>query len=159
GDVRIAAAIARGEIGKPGELPVLENAVGQPQPTHVGALRRRDVEETVKAPAEIIGRLRRFVLRGLRLQLLVAIEGMKLALELLLVGKLLAFLHGAGLRLDCRSVLTDRLPFCLRGRRRRSTRDVARLSRAPRLTSDQHAGRKALEITSLLGGELTTRSR
>ena len=61
GDVRVAAAVALGEIGEAGELPVLEDAVRNPQPAHVGVLRRRDVEQAVIAPAEIVGRLRRLV--------------------------------------------------------------------------------------------------
>src|SRR6476620_10031898 len=98
--MRIAATVALGEISKPGKLPVLENAVRQPQPAHVGALRRRHVEEPVEAPAEIVWRLRRFVLRGLRLELFVAVEGMKLALEGLLIGELLALRDEAVLRLE-----------------------------------------------------------
>src|SRR5262249_1694772 len=35
GDVRVAAAEALGEIGEAGKLPVLENAVRQPQPAHI----------------------------------------------------------------------------------------------------------------------------
>ena len=42
GDVGIAAGIALGEIGDAGELRVLEDAVRDAQPAHVGLLVRRD---------------------------------------------------------------------------------------------------------------------
>ena len=45
--MRIAAAEALGEIGDAGELPVLQDAVRDAQPAHVGVLRRRDVEQAV----------------------------------------------------------------------------------------------------------------
>ena len=63
GDMRIAAAIALGEVGEAGELRVLEDAVRDPQPAHVGVLVRRDVEQAEEAPAEIVGRLGIFVVR------------------------------------------------------------------------------------------------
>ena len=56
-DVRIAAAAALGEVGEARELPVLQDAVRDAQPAHVGVLRRRDVEQAVVAPAEIVGAL------------------------------------------------------------------------------------------------------
>ena len=61
GDMRIAAAATFGEIGNTGKLPVLENSVGNAQAAHEGVLRRRDIEQAVKAPAEIVRRRRRRV--------------------------------------------------------------------------------------------------
>ena len=62
GHVGVAAGIALGEIGEPGELPVGENAVRYPQAAHVGLLRRRTVEQPEEPPAKIIVGLRCFVL-------------------------------------------------------------------------------------------------
>ena len=98
GDVGVAAAVALGEVGDAGELPMREDAVRHPQPAHVGVLVRRHVEQAEEAPAEIVGRLGIFVVRGLRLQPLVAVEGVLLALEFLLLGELAAGLEDAVLR-------------------------------------------------------------
>ena len=88
--MRVRPAAALGEIGDAGELPVLQDAVRNAQPAHVGVLRGRDVEQPVIAPAEIVGGLRRLVLLRLLLQPVVGIERMLLALELLLIGELAA---------------------------------------------------------------------
>ncbi len=104
GDVGVAAGIGVGEVADAGELPMLENAVRNAQPAHVGRLRRRAVEQAVEAPAEVIVGLRRLVAGGLGLELLVAVEGMELALELLLIGELAAALDGAVLGGDVRRV-------------------------------------------------------
>ena len=76
GDVRVAAAVALGEIGDAGELRGLEDAVRHPQPAHVGVLVGRDVEQPEEAPAEIVRRLGIFVFRGVRLEPLVGVERM-----------------------------------------------------------------------------------
>jgi hypothetical protein len=47
------------------ELPMGESAVRNAQSAHVTVLRRSDMEETLRPPAEIIGGLWIFVLRGL----------------------------------------------------------------------------------------------
>ena len=44
GDVAVAPAVTLGEVGKPRQLPMPENAVGHAQPAHVGILRGRDIE-------------------------------------------------------------------------------------------------------------------
>src|SRR5580692_10539420 len=93
--MRIAAGIALGEIADAGELPMRKNAVGDAQPAHIGFLRRCAVEQAEEAPAEIIVRFRRFVLGGLVLQLLVAVERVQFALELFRVRQLAAGLDGA----------------------------------------------------------------
>src|ERR1700732_5120428 len=67
-----------------------QNAIGDAQPAHVTVLGRRDIEETVKPPTEIIGRLRIFVARGLAAQLVIRIEGMLFALPLFLIDEFLA---------------------------------------------------------------------
>src|SRR5579863_6900177 len=92
--MRIAAGKALGEIADARELPVRKNAVGNTQPTHIGFLRRRAVEQAEEAPAEIIVGLRRLVLGGLVFQLLVAVERMQLALEFFRVRQLAAGLDG-----------------------------------------------------------------
>ena len=51
------------------------------KPAHVGILRRRDVEQAVIAPAEIVRRVRRRVVERLLLQPRIGIERMLLALE------------------------------------------------------------------------------
>jgi len=93
GNVRIAAAVAFGEIGNACELPMLENAVRNAQAAHEGILRRRDVEQAVIAPAEIVRWRRRRVVFRLVFQALIGIEGMLLALEFLRVGQFLAVLE------------------------------------------------------------------
>ena len=89
-----------GEIGEAGQLPVLHDAVRNAQPAHVGVLRRRDIEHAVIAPAEIVRRLRRRVVERLLPQSRIGIERMLVALELLLVGELLAGCDDLVLRLD-----------------------------------------------------------
>ena len=109
GDVRIAAAVALGEIGQARQLPVLDDAVRNAQPAHVGVLRRRDIEQPVIAPAEIVGGLGKLVVRRLLLQTRIGVERMLLALELLLVGQLLAGREHAILRRDVLGVRSARL--------------------------------------------------
>ena len=98
GDVRIAAAVALGEIGQARQLPVLEDAVRHAQPAHVGVLRRRDIEQPVVFPAEGVGGLREFVARGLLLEPRIGVERVLLALDLLLLVELAAGGDGAVLR-------------------------------------------------------------
>ncbi len=90
GYVGISAAEFFGESGYSRELPMRQNAIGDAQPAHVTVLRRRDIEETVKPPTEIIGRLRKFVARGLAAQLVIRIKGMLFALPLFLIDEFLA---------------------------------------------------------------------
>ena len=90
GDVAVGPAQALGEIGKAGELPVLEDAVRDTQAGHIGILRRRDIEQPEITPAEIVRRRRRGVVERLLLQALIGVEGMLFALEFFLVDKLLA---------------------------------------------------------------------
>src|SRR5215475_7113519 len=94
----IAAGVSLGEVADAGELPVLEDAVGDAQPAHISRLVRCAVEQTVKSPAEVVVSFRRLVVCGLHFQPLIAVERMQLALELLWVGKLLAFFDEAILR-------------------------------------------------------------
>ena len=122
GDVGVAAGIALGEIGEACELPMREDAVRNAQPAHVGLLRRRAVEQAEEAPAEIVVGLRRLVVGGLRLQPLVAVERIELALEFLRVGQLAAGLDDAVLRAQRRGVRADRLRGCRRRPRRRRRR-------------------------------------
>ena len=104
GDVGVAAAVALGEIGNAGELPVREDAVRHPQPAHVGVLVWRDVEQAEETPAEIVGRLGIFVVRRLRLEPFVAVEWVQFALEFLLFGELAAGFEDAILRVQVRGV-------------------------------------------------------
>src|SRR4029450_3717329 len=94
----IAAGVSLGEVADACELPVLEDAVGDAQAAHICRLVRCAVEQTVKSPAEVIVGFRRLVVCGLRFQALIAVERMQLALELLRIGKLLAFFDEAILR-------------------------------------------------------------
>ncbi len=90
GDMAERPAQSLGEIGHPGELPVLQDAIRDPQPAHVGILRRRDIEQAKIAPAEIIRRRRRRVVERLLLQPRIGVERMFFALEFFLVGEFLA---------------------------------------------------------------------
>src|SRR5262249_6508611 len=107
--MRIAAGVARSEIAHSGKLPVLEDAVRNSQPAHVSRLVGRAVEQTEEAPAEIVVCLGRFVLRCLRLEPLVAVEGMQLALEFFRIGKFFSFLDDAILRAQMRGIRADGL--------------------------------------------------
>ena len=127
GDVGIAAGTGVGEIADAGELPMLENAVRNAQPAHVGRLRRRAVEQAVEAPTEIVVGLGRLVAGGLCLELLVAVEGMQVALELLLVGELAAALDDAVLGGDVRRVGPGDDRRRRRGRRCRFRKPARRL--------------------------------
>ena len=111
GDMRIAAAVALGEIGDARKLRGLQDAVRQPQPAHVGILVRRDVEQAEVAPAEIVGRLGILVFCGVRLEPLVGVERMFVALEFLRVGQLAACGEHAILRLARSGIRTDWLAW------------------------------------------------
>ena len=102
--MRITAAVALGEVGEAGELLRLDDPVRDAQPAHVGVLVGRDVEQTEKSPAEIVGRLGIFALRRVLLQALVGVERMLLALELFLIGELAARREHAVLSLERRCV-------------------------------------------------------
>jgi hypothetical protein len=149
GDVGIAAGTALGEVGDAGEL--LEDAVGNAQPAHVGLLGRRAVEQAEEAPAEIVVGLGRLIGRGLGLELLIAVERVQFALELLLVGKLAAGLDDAILGGDVRRIRAGhcRRRRCACGCRAGGARKAARRLR------DLQAGHEALEITLLLRLEIT----
>ena len=109
GDVAERPAQPLGEIGHAGELPVLQDAVRNPQPAHVGVLRRRDIKQAVIAPAKIIRRRRRRVVERLLLQPRIGIERMLLALEFFLVDEFLARRDDLVLRLDMRGIRSARL--------------------------------------------------
>ena len=146
GDVGIAAAATLYEIGEPRELPMLEDAIGDAQAAHVGLLVRRHVEQAEEAPAEIIVRLGRLVGGGLRLELLVAVERIELALEFFRIRELAASLEHALLRAQSGGVGPDRLAGSPALRRRRSSRKTVRSARAFR---DLQAGHEAFEIALL----------
>ena len=144
GDVAERPAQLFGQIRQPRELPVLEDAVGDAQPAHVGILRRRDIEQSVIAPAEIVRRRRRRVGERLLFQPRIGIEGMFLALEFLRVGELLARGEDPVLRLEMRGLRPDRLGHRLRCTAGETAADPA----------DLQAGGEALEIALLLVGEV-----
>jgi hypothetical protein len=100
----IAAGVSLGEVPDARELPMLEDAVGDAQAAHICRLVRCAVEQAVEAPAEIIVGFRRLVVCGLRFQALIAVERMQFALELLRIGKLLAFFDEAILCAQMRGV-------------------------------------------------------
>ena len=147
--MRVAAAIALGEIGDAGELRRLENAVRDSQPAHIRVLVRRDVEQTEKTPAEIVRRLRIFALGGVIFQPLVGVERMLLALELLLIGEFLAGGDDAVLRLEPGGVRPDRL-----GRRRGAAARRRRAGDAFRRLGDLHAGDKTFQVAFLFRVEI-----
>jgi hypothetical protein len=124
---------------------VLENAVRHAQPAHVRVLVGRDVKKTKKPPAKIVGGLGVFVFRRLLFQLFVAVKGMQLALEFLLVRELFAFREHAVLGTDMRRVRTRRLG---NSARRSFIRDGGSAASRAR---DLQAGGEAFEIPLLLG--------
>jgi hypothetical protein len=115
GDVAEWPAQFFGEIGEARKLPVLEDAVRNAQPAHVGILRRRHIEQAVIAPAEIVRRVRRRIGERLLLQPRIGIERMLLTFELFLVGELLARCRDLVLRLDVRGIRPARLGARLAG--------------------------------------------
>ena len=147
GDVGIAAAVALGEIGDAGKLPVRENAVRHAQSAHIGVLIGRHVEQPEEAPAEIVRRFGIFVVRRLRLEAFVAVEGVEFALEFLLLGELAAGGEHAILGAHMRGVGSARL------RRFRSRSSGSADARARGL-GDLQAGDEAFEVTLLLGVEI-----
>ena len=88
--VRIAPAPARRCISDAVELPVREDAVRQAQPAHEGAVGGGEEEEPVEAPAEVVEALGELAGGRLRSQTRIGIEGMLVALGLLLGGDFLA---------------------------------------------------------------------
>ncbi len=88
--MRVTPAVTLGEIGDAGELRGREYPVRHTQPAHIGILIRRDVKQAEETPAEIVGRLRVFTFGGVLLEPAVGVEGILVALELFLVGKLAA---------------------------------------------------------------------
>ena len=149
--VRIAAAIALGEIGDAGKLRGFENAVRHAQPAHIGVLVGRHVEQPEEAPAEIVRRLRIDILGGVLLQPLVSVERMLLALELLRVGQLAAGLEHAVLRLERGGIGADRLR---RGGGKRPRQACGRAGEPLRRLGDLQTGGKALQIALLFGLEV-----
>src|SRR5262249_12081536 len=110
----------------------------------VGVLVGRHVEQAEEAPAKIIRRLGIFVRRRLRLEPLVAVEGVQLALEPLLFGELAPGLEHAVLCAQMRRVGAGRL------RRVRATRAAALACSL----GDLQAGPEAFEVALLLGVEI-----
>jgi hypothetical protein len=94
---------------------MIENAVRNAQPAHIGFLRRRAVEQTEEAPAKIVVGFRRFVIRSLLLQPFVSIERIKVTFELFRIGKFTAGFDNAILRAQRGGIW----PSCLHGRRAR----------------------------------------
>ena len=141
--MRVAAAKFLGEVGDAGELPVAQDAVGDAQAAHVGVLRRRHVEEAVEAPAEVVDALGKLALGALGLEARVAIEGMLVALGLLLGRQLpagsLEACHGVEMRLVGACGL-GRTGAAFAAQRLEALRGAARL----------HAGHEAFEIAPLL---------
>src|ERR1700730_6097002 len=103
-DMRVSAAESFGEIGDTCKPPMGKNAVRNSQPTHIAVLSRSDIEETIIPPTEIIGRLRRFVARGLAALLVISIEGMLFAFPLFLIREFLAGLDRLVLSQEMRRV-------------------------------------------------------
>jgi hypothetical protein len=123
-----------------------EDAIRHPQPAHVGVLVGRHIEQAEEAPAEIVRRLGILVARGLRLQALVTVERMQLALEFFLLGEFAAGFDDAILRARMLGIRADRL-----GRRRRRRRRTAGW---PRRLGDLQAGHETFEIALLFGVEI-----
>ena len=151
----VAAGVTLGEIGEAGKLPVVENAVGDAQPAHIGFLRWRAVKQAEETPAKIVVGFRRFVLGGLILQPLISIERIELALEFLRIGELAAGFDRPVLRAQSRRVGPDRLR-----RRCGAVRPGGGKRRRPVATcrtqslGDLQSGHQAFEIALLLWFEI-----
>jgi len=143
-DVTIWPAQLFGEIGHAGKLPVLHDTVRNPQPAHVGILRRRDVEQAVIAPAEIVRRTGRRIVERLLPQPRIGVERMLFALEFFLVDKLLAGGNDLVLRLDMHGVGSGRLGIGFSSAAAEAAPDPA----------DLQARRKAFEVALLLVGKV-----
>src|SRR3954470_2351653 len=91
------------------ELPMVEDAVRKTQPAHERVLVRRDVEQAMEAPAEVIFRLRVGACAGLPGQASVGVERIFGALPFLLVRELPADRDGPVLRFQMRRVRAARL--------------------------------------------------
>jgi hypothetical protein len=107
-------------------------------------LRRRDIEQAVIAPAEIIGGGRRRIAQRLLLEARIGVERMLLALVFLGVGKLVTASDYFVLRLDVRGIRSGRLRGALRGSATEPSSGAA----------DLQARREALQIALLLVGEV-----
>src|SRR6266436_9757075 len=86
----ISAAVALSGIGHAFKLRSFKNPIGNAKPAHVGVLGGGAVEQAEEPPTKIIVRLGRRVGGGLGFEFFVAVEGVQLALEFLLVGELAA---------------------------------------------------------------------
>src|SRR5690349_12960014 len=106
----VAAGEPFGNRGNGGELPLLEDAVGDAQAAHVAVLRRCNMEETVIAPAEIVVRFRLGAANGIRPKTGISVEWILGRLPLFLVGELAAGSSQALLGGDPGGVGTGRFP-------------------------------------------------
>src|SRR5262249_16203070 len=125
------------------------------QPAHVGVLRRRDVEQAIETPTEIIRRLGRLVAGRLCLEPFVTVERMQFALEFLRVGKLLARARETVLRLVGCGVRAGRLGAAAAGYRGGAVAGAQTTRRARRL----QAGHETFQVTFLLGSEFSGHER
>src|SRR6185437_12674082 len=125
---------------------MLQDAVRDAQAAHIRILRRRDIEQPEIAPAEIVRGRRRSIVQRLPFQARIGVEGMLLALELLLVHELLARRRDLVLRLNMRRLRPRRLGIGLAGR-----------SRATEIAADAtdlETRHEAIEVTLLLVAEI-----
>ena len=145
GDVGERSAQGLDQVGHSRKLPVLHDAVGNPQPAHVGILRRPDIEQPVIAPAEIVRRRRPRVEQRLFLQPRIGVERMLLALPLFLVDEFLAGGEHPVLRLDVRCLRPARLGGGFAG---------GRATEATPDPADLQARGEAFEVAFLLVGKV-----
>ena len=119
------------------------------KPAHVGILRRRDIEQAVIAPAEIIRRVRRRVVERLLLQPRIGIERMLLALEFSWSASFLPEAVTLSCALICAASGPARLGIRLAG--------VTAAEAAPD-PADLQPGGKAFEVALLLVGKVDCRA-
>ena len=147
--MRIAAAIGFGNHRHALHLHGGQNAIGDAHAQHVAVLRRRDIEQSVIAPAEIIFGLRKGLVGRLLAQAGIGVERMFGALPFFLIDQLFANSFGASLRLQGCCVWTGGFECRCRCDGRSPHR-----CQASRGTPDIDAGGKTFEIAFLLAAHI-----
>ena len=104
GDMGVTAGKSLRDFGDGRKLPVRQDAIGNAHSAHIAVLGRRNVEQPVIAPAEIVLRLRIDACNCLGAKPCISIEWMFRALPFFLIGKFATIGDSIILRLEMRLV-------------------------------------------------------